>query len=75
MFLVLNVEEGIDLTRLRLAAELSWGADSDIKLDGKTDLDLSDWLIVVPTRHASRRLREALAVHAATKDAAVLPMA
>ena len=42
--IVLNVEEGIDLTRLRLAAELSWGADSDIKLDGKTDLDLSDWL-------------------------------
>jgi ATP-dependent helicase/nuclease subunit B len=41
--------------------------------DGKGALDLSDWLIVVPTRHASRRLREALAVFAATKDAAVLP--
>lgn len=41
--------------------------------DGKGALDLSDWLIVVPTRHASRRLREALAIHAATKDAAVLP--
>jgi hypothetical protein len=30
-------------------------------------------LIIVPTRNASRRLREALAVHAAEKDAAVLP--
>ena len=36
-------------------------------------LDLGDWLIVVPTRHAGRRLREALAVHAAARDAAVLP--
>ena len=41
--------------------------------EGRGALDLSDWLIVVPTRHASRRLREALAVHAAEKDAAVLP--
>ena len=35
-------------------------------------LDLSDWLIVVPTRQAGRRLREALAVQAATKGGAVL---
>ena len=35
-------------------------------------LDLSDWLIVVPTRQAGRRLREALAVHAAAKGGAVL---
>ncbi len=41
--------------------------------DGGGALDLSDWLIVVPTRHASRRLRESLAVHAATRQAAVLP--
>jgi len=41
--------------------------------NGQGALDLSDWLIVVPTRHASRRLREALAVFAATKGAAVLP--
>jgi len=36
-------------------------------------LDLSAWLIIVPTRNASRRLREALAVYAAEKNAAVLP--
>ena len=41
--------------------------------DGIGALDLSEWLIVVPTRNASRRLREALAIHAATKNAAVLP--
>ena len=35
-------------------------------------LDLSDWLIVVPTRQAGRRLREALAVHAAAEGGAVL---
>jgi hypothetical protein len=40
---------------------------------GQGALDLSDWLIIVPTRNASRRLREALAVHAAEKNAAVLP--
>jgi ATP-dependent helicase/nuclease subunit B len=36
-------------------------------------LDLSDTLVVVPTRNASRRLREALAAQAATHGAAVLP--
>ncbi|MBU6180856.1 MAG: hypothetical protein KGR69_14410, partial [Verrucomicrobia bacterium] len=36
-------------------------------------LDLSDHLVVVPTRQAGRRLREALARHAATGEAAVLP--
>lgn len=40
---------------------------------GAGALDLSAWLIIVPTRNASRRLREALAVHAAEKNAAVLP--
>jgi len=40
---------------------------------GQGALDLGDWLIIVPTRNASRRLREALAVHAAEKNAAVLP--
>ncbi|MCX6857824.1 MAG: PD-(D/E)XK nuclease family protein [Verrucomicrobia bacterium] len=41
--------------------------------DGTGALDLSDWMIVVPTKHASRRLREALALLASTRDAAVLP--
>ena len=41
--------------------------------DGRGSLDLSDHLVIVPTRHAGRRLREALAVHAATRDSAVLP--
>jgi ATP-dependent helicase/nuclease subunit B len=41
--------------------------------NGNGALDLSEWLVVVPTRNASRRLREALAVHAATQNAAVLP--
>ncbi|MEM9282030.1 MAG: PD-(D/E)XK nuclease family protein [Verrucomicrobiota bacterium] len=38
-----------------------------------TVIDLSDMLIVVPTRHAGRRLREALALEAAEDDAAVFP--
>ena len=41
--------------------------------DDSGSLDLSDHLVLVPTRHAGRRLREALAVHAATRDSAVLP--
>ncbi len=41
--------------------------------DGAGALDLGSWLIIVPTRNASRRLREALAAHAAEKNAAVLP--
>ncbi|MDA0811267.1 MAG: PD-(D/E)XK nuclease family protein [Verrucomicrobia bacterium] len=36
-------------------------------------LDLSALLVVVPTRAAGRRLREALAVFAAQRDAAVIP--
>jgi len=35
-------------------------------------LDLSEWMIVVPTKQAGRRLREALAVHAAERGGAVL---
>jgi len=41
--------------------------------DGRGSLDLSDHLVLVPTRHAGRRLREALAVDAARFDSAVLP--
>lgn len=41
--------------------------------EGGGSLDLSDHLVVVPTRQAGRRLREALARHAATHEAAVLP--
>ncbi|MEO6004508.1 MAG: PD-(D/E)XK nuclease family protein [Opitutus sp.] len=36
-------------------------------------LDLSDTVVVVPTRQSGRRLREALAIHAATFSAAVFP--
>lgn len=36
-------------------------------------LDLSDLLVIVPTRHAGRRLRESLALRAARRDAAVIP--
>lgn len=36
-------------------------------------LDLSDHLVVVPTRNAGRRLREALAIRAAEDDSAVFP--
>jgi ATP-dependent helicase/nuclease subunit B len=39
---------------------------------GGTALDLSDRMIVVPTKQAGRRLREALAVHAAERGGAVL---
>ncbi len=41
--------------------------------NGLGALDLSEWLVVVPTRNVSRRLREALAVLAAEHGAAVLP--
>lgn len=41
--------------------------------DGKTAIDLTDTLIVVPSRNAGRRLRETLAIRAAEKDAAVFP--
>jgi ATP-dependent helicase/nuclease subunit B len=40
---------------------------------GKGPLDLSTLLVVVPTRQAGRRLREALAAHAAEHGAAVFP--
>lgn len=40
---------------------------------GAGPLDLSAWLVVVPTRQAGRRLREALAEHAATRGQAVFP--
>jgi ATP-dependent helicase/nuclease subunit B len=41
--------------------------------NGGGALDLSDLLVVVPTRNAGRRLREALALRAAECEAAVLP--
>ncbi|HEY8995817.1 MAG TPA: PD-(D/E)XK nuclease family protein, partial [Lacunisphaera sp.] len=40
--------------------------------NGTGPLDLSGWLVIVPTRQSGRRLREALAEHAAARDAAVL---
>ncbi|MEQ1841567.1 MAG: hypothetical protein ABL994_14255, partial [Verrucomicrobiales bacterium] len=40
---------------------------------GKGAIDLSGMLVLAPTRHAGRRLREALAIKAASEDAAVLP--
>ncbi len=40
---------------------------------GDGPLDLSAWLIVVPTQQAGRRLREALAAHADQKGQAVFP--
>lgn len=41
--------------------------------DRQGALDLSAELVVVPTRQAGRRLREALAIYAAKHDAAVFP--
>ncbi|HEY0834565.1 MAG TPA: hypothetical protein VGE72_11715, partial [Azospirillum sp.] len=40
---------------------------------GAGPLELSDLLVIVPTRQAGRRLREALAEHAAGRGAAVFP--
>ncbi len=40
---------------------------------GEGPLDLSDLLVIVPTRQSGRRLREALAGHAAAKNSAVFP--
>ena len=40
---------------------------------GGVPLDLVDQLVVVPTRQAGRRLREALATHAAARNQAVFP--
>ncbi|MFZ9682213.1 MAG: PD-(D/E)XK nuclease family protein [Cephaloticoccus sp.] len=41
--------------------------------DGAAVLDRSDLLVLVPTRQAGRRLREALAAHAAARGQAVFP--
>lgn len=41
--------------------------------EGGRPLDLSRWLVVVPTRQSGRRLREALAAHAATRGQAAFP--
>ncbi len=41
--------------------------------DGKDALDLSDRLVLVPTRNAGRQLREKLALHASKFKAAVIP--
>ena len=41
--------------------------------NGVGPLNLSSWLVVVPTRQAGRRLREALAEHAARREQAVFP--
>lgn len=41
--------------------------------DGRTPLDLSSALVIVPTRQAGRRLRAALAEHAAGRGQAVFP--
>ena len=43
------------------------------KGSGQAVADLSSLLIVVPTRHAGRRLRETLALEAAKEDSAVFP--
>ena len=40
---------------------------------GDGPLDLSDRLVIVPTRQSGRRLREALALHAAARHQAVFP--
>jgi ATP-dependent helicase/nuclease subunit B len=40
---------------------------------GDGPLDLSDLLVIVPTRQSGRRLREALAAHAHTRGQAVFP--
>lgn len=39
---------------------------------GPGPLDLGGWLVIVPTRQSGRRLREALAAHAAARGSAVL---
>src|SRR5690349_4825275 len=41
--------------------------------DGAGPLDLAHWLVIVPTRQSGRRLREALAEHAAAREQAVFP--
>ncbi|MBA4138041.1 MAG: ATP-dependent nuclease subunit B [Opitutus sp.] len=41
--------------------------------DGVGPLDLSHWLVVVPTRQAGRRLRAGLAEHAAARGQAAFP--
>src|SRR5450755_408136 len=40
---------------------------------GERPLDLAEILVIVPTRQSGRRLREALAAHAAIHGAAVFP--
>lgn len=52
------------------AAAAAWLAGA---WEGGAPLDLSDQLVIVPTRQSGRRLREALAAHAATRGQAVFP--
>jgi ATP-dependent helicase/nuclease subunit B len=49
---------------------VAWLADG---WQGTAPLDLSELLVVVPTRQSGRRLREALAAHAAGRGQAVFP--
>lgn len=56
--------------RLLLPQAVAWLA-ADWRGDGP--LDLSAWLVIVPTRQAGRRLREALAALAAARGQAVFP--
>ncbi len=56
--------------RLLLPQAAAWLAK---EWDERGPLDLARWLVVVPTRHAGRRLREALAEYASERGHAVFP--
>lgn len=60
----------LDWTRPLPAQAAAWLARN---WEGSGPLDLSDHIVIVPTRQSGRRLREALAVHAASRHQAVFP--
>ena len=47
--ILLTVSEGTDLTHLLLTAAMDWKATASVSVDGKEQLDLSDWLEITVT--------------------------
>ncbi|MEM1483582.1 hypothetical protein V6615_01765 [Oscillospiraceae bacterium PP1C4] len=58
--IVLIVGAGAKPQAMRMKAELSYGAVSDPVLDGKKDLDLSNWLTVTVTSQEGQPITKAL---------------
>lgn len=72
------LEHTAEITRIFLGWDqplLTLAIEQLTKDWSENTLDLSDHLVIVPTRQAGRRLRSSLALHAANREAGVLPPA